>query len=80
MASLTRSSIKVNYHGNESFGYFLEQEPYARELLDAFMNSRFSVVLDLLDRNSVRSFPIYMSSDFNAYITVVSLVTCWIFI
>jgi COP9 signalosome complex subunit 1 len=50
---MTRSSIKVNYHENESFGYFLEQEPYARELLDAFMSSRFSVVLDLLDRNSV---------------------------
>ncbi|KAF8323944.1 PCI-domain-containing protein [Clavulina sp. PMI_390] len=56
LASMTRSAIKVNYHENDAFSFYLEQEPYTRELLDAFMNNQFKTVLDVLERSSNRHF------------------------
>ncbi|KZV95984.1 PCI-domain-containing protein [Exidia glandulosa HHB12029] len=36
------------------FAYYLEQEQYVRELVDAYVNSKFKTVLELLDRFSSR--------------------------
>jgi len=36
------------------FAYFLEQEQYVRELVDAYVASKFKTVLDILDRLSAR--------------------------
>lgn len=52
---MTRSAIKVNFHESETFSYFLEQEPYTRELLNAFMSNQFKAVLDILEKQSVCS-------------------------
>ena len=40
---------------NDNFGVYIEQEPYVRELLEAYMNNRFKTVLESLDRYSVRT-------------------------
>src|ERR1700733_2315984 len=53
LASMSRNSIKVNYHESDTFSYFLEQEPYTRELLSAYMNNKFKTVLDILEKQSV---------------------------
>jgi hypothetical protein len=42
---------------NNDFGVYIEQEPYVRELLDAYMASKFKAVLALLDKYSVRAPP-----------------------
>jgi COP9 signalosome complex subunit 1 len=39
---------------NNDFGVYVEQEPYVRELIDAYMGSKFKTVLELLDKFSVR--------------------------
>jgi len=39
---------------NDNFNIYLEQEPYVRELVDAYMSSRFKTVLELLERYSSR--------------------------
>lgn len=46
---------------NDHFGVYIEQEPYVRELIDAYMGSRFKTVLEILDRFSVclPSHPVY---------------------
>lgn len=36
------------------FGVYIEQEPYIRDLLDAYMSSKFKTVLELLEKFSVR--------------------------
>jgi len=54
LASMSRNSIKVNYHESDTFSYFLEQEPYTRELLSAYMNNKFKTVLDILEKQSAR--------------------------
>lgn len=59
---MPRSAIKVNYYENDGFSYFLEQEPYTRELLDAFMANKFKTVIDILDRNIVCDFIDLLSS------------------
>jgi COP9 signalosome complex subunit 1 len=41
---------------NNDFGVYVEQEPYIRELLDAYVSSKFKIVLELLDKFSVRDF------------------------
>lgn len=41
---------------SETFAYYLEQEPYIREILDAYMSSKFKTVLDLLERYSSRHY------------------------
>ena len=35
------------------FGAYVEQEPYVRELIEAYMASKFKVVLEVLGRYSV---------------------------
>ncbi|KAG9000792.1 hypothetical protein FRB94_005172 [Tulasnella sp. JGI-2019a] len=54
LASLPRSAIKAAVVENETFSYYLEQEPYIRDILDAYMASKFKDVLFLLDRFSNR--------------------------
>jgi COP9 signalosome complex subunit 1 len=54
LASLSRSAIKASVIESDTFGYFLEQEPYMRELIDAYMSSRFKTVLELLEKYSTR--------------------------
>jgi len=41
---------------SDAFAYYLEQEPYIREILDAYMSSKFKTVLDLLERYSSRHY------------------------
>lgn len=64
LASLSRSAIKAAVVENDTFSFYLEQEPYIREILDAYMASKFKDVLYLLDRYSVRVFPSLSSSSF----------------
>ncbi|EIN14655.1 hypothetical protein PUNSTDRAFT_56670 [Punctularia strigosozonata HHB-11173 SS5] len=54
LASLSRGAIKAQVLDNDNFGVYIEQEPYVRELLEAWMHSRFKTVLDLLERYSTR--------------------------
>ena len=39
---------------NDNFGMYIEQEPYVRELIEAYINNRFKTVLEILERYSVR--------------------------
>lgn len=50
---MSRSAIKVNYHESDTFSYFLEQEPLARDLLNSFVENKFKDVLEILDKQSV---------------------------
>ena len=56
LATFQRSTIKSKILENSIFGSYIEQEPYMRELIEAYMNSNFKVVLELLSRYSVRLF------------------------
>ena len=47
--------LKIQLEASKHFSDYLEQEPYVRELLNAYMSSNFKTVLDLLTRYSVRS-------------------------
>jgi len=40
---------------NDSFSIYIEYEPHVRELVEAYMASKFSTVLELLERYSVGS-------------------------
>ncbi len=62
MASLSRGAFKARVLDNPSFGVYIEQEPYLRELIEAYMASKFQTVLDLLSRYSVRSFSLVLHS------------------
>lgn len=53
LASFQRSSIKARVLENSIFGAYIEQEPYIRELIEAYMKSNFKVVLEVLTRYSV---------------------------
>lgn len=53
LATLPRSAIKAAVVDSETFTMFIEQEQYVREILDAYMSSKFKAVLDILERNSV---------------------------
>ena len=53
LASMTRGAIKVQLLDNPVFGLYIEQEPYIRELLEAYINSNFKTALELLSRYSV---------------------------
>ncbi len=57
MASLSRSAFKAQVIDNPSFGVYIEQEPYLRELIEAYMASKFQTVLEILQRFSVREHP-----------------------
>ena len=53
---MSRGTLKTQLESSKHFGDYLEQEPYVRELLNAYMSSNFKTVLDLLTRYSVRSY------------------------
>ena len=55
MATLTRGAIKAQLLESETFTVYLEQEPYVRELVNAYIASKFKDVLELLEKYSVRS-------------------------
>ncbi|KAF8893072.1 26S proteasome subunit RPN7-domain-containing protein [Infundibulicybe gibba] len=54
LATFPRSSLKTEVLDNANFGGYIEQEPYIRELLEAYMGSNFKAVLELLSRYSTR--------------------------
>ncbi|KAI6019127.1 26S proteasome subunit RPN7-domain-containing protein [Pisolithus marmoratus] len=54
LASLSRSFVKAQLVDNPTFATYIEQEPYVRELVQAYMASDFKKVLDILSRNSIR--------------------------
>ena len=56
LATFQRSAIKSRILENPIFGAYIEQEPYIRELIEAYMNSNFKIVLEILSRYSVRFF------------------------
>ena len=53
MCSSDLAAIKSQLLGSESFSIYVEYEPHVRELVEAYMASKFSTVLDLLERHSV---------------------------
>lgn len=53
LACFTRNALKARVLDNDTFGVYIEQEPYVRELLDAYMASKFKTVLELLEKFSV---------------------------
>lgn len=54
LATYPRTAIKAQVLDNDGFGIYIEQEPYVRELVEAYMASKFSTVLELLDRYQPR--------------------------
>lgn len=54
LATFPRASIKAKLLESASFTMFIEQEGYVRDLIQAYLNSNFRVVLELLDRHSTR--------------------------
>ncbi|KAI5121928.1 hypothetical protein M0805_000257 [Coniferiporia weirii] len=63
LATLSRRAIKAQLLENDVFSIYLEQEPYVRELVNAYMSSRFKTVLELLDKYSPRHYlDIHLSS------------------
>ena len=53
LATFQRSSIRSQLLDNANFGMYIEQEPYVRELIEAYINNRFKTVLEILERYSV---------------------------
>lgn len=51
---MSRGAIKAQLLDNAVFGVYIEQEPYVRELLEAYINSNFKTTLELLSKYSVR--------------------------
>jgi len=47
---------------NSIFGVYIEQEPYVRELIEAYMGSNFKSVLELLSQYSVCMLPLIFQS------------------
>jgi hypothetical protein len=56
LSSLSRNAIKAQILENSVFGAYIEQEPYIRELIEAYMGSDFKRSLEILARYSVRVF------------------------
>ncbi|PCH37462.1 PCI-domain-containing protein [Wolfiporia cocos MD-104 SS10] len=54
LATFTRPTIRTQVLDNDTFGVYIEQEPYVREILEAYMGNRFKTVLELLERYSTR--------------------------
>ncbi|KAJ7253017.1 26S proteasome subunit RPN7-domain-containing protein [Mycena haematopus] len=62
LATLPRSALKTQILENSTFGVYVEQEPYVRELVEAYLSSNFKTVLELLNRYSSRhSLDIYLA-------------------
>ena len=68
LATFQRSTIKSKILENSIFGSYIEQEPYMRELIEAYMNSNFKVVLELLSRYSVCSFSTPLSHRIDDFV------------
>lgn len=51
---MTRGTITVQLLQNDAFAIYLEHEPYIRNLVTAYMGSKFKNVLDLLEKYLVR--------------------------
>ncbi|KAF5350711.1 hypothetical protein D9756_008566 [Leucocoprinus leucothites] len=56
LAAMSRSAIKAQLLDNAVFGLYIEQEPYIRELLEAYINSNFKTALELLSKYSTRHY------------------------
>ncbi|KAH6877424.1 G protein pathway suppressor 1 [Coprinopsis sp. MPI-PUGE-AT-0042] len=56
LATFPRASIKSRLLENTNFTLYMEHEPYIRDLIQAYMNSNFKVVLELLNRYSTRHY------------------------
>ncbi|KAF8523719.1 G protein pathway suppressor 1 [Hysterangium stoloniferum] len=56
LASLSRSAIKANVIESQIFSGYMEHEPYVREMIEAYMNSKFKTVLEILERFSSRHY------------------------
>ncbi|KAJ7178076.1 26S proteasome subunit RPN7-domain-containing protein [Mycena filopes] len=54
LATFKRSALKTEILENSTFGVYIEQEPYVRELVEAYLSSNFKTVLELLSRYSAR--------------------------
>ncbi|KAJ3478810.1 hypothetical protein NLI96_g9502 [Meripilus lineatus] len=54
LATFHRSVIKAQLLDNDNFSVYMEQEPYVREIITAYLSSRFNVVLENLERFSTR--------------------------
>ncbi|KAF9045267.1 G protein pathway suppressor 1 [Panaeolus papilionaceus] len=72
LATFSRATIKSKILENSIFGVYVEQEPYIRELLEAYMNSNFKVVLELLNRYSTRHYiDVHLSQHVNELTTLI---------
>lgn len=56
VASLTRSAFKSQIQDSTTFSVYIEQEPYVRELIEAYLGSNFKSVLEVLARYKVCPF------------------------
>jgi COP9 signalosome complex subunit 1 len=56
LASLSRSAIKTQLLRNPVFSAYIEQEPYVRDVIQAYMSSDFKTTLDILSRYSTRHY------------------------
>ncbi|KAH9929081.1 PCI-domain-containing protein [Epithele typhae] len=56
LATFTRGAIRAQILDNDNFGLYIEQEPYVRELIEAYLTNRFKTMLDLLERYSTRHY------------------------
>ncbi|EIW74550.1 G protein pathway suppressor 1 [Coniophora puteana RWD-64-598 SS2] len=54
LATLSRGAIKVQLLENSVFSVYIEQEPYVRDLVHAYMTNDFKSVLEILSRYSTR--------------------------
>ena len=57
LATLNRGAINAQLLQSDTFSIYLEHEPYVRELLSAYMSSKFKIVLELLEKYSVSACP-----------------------
>ena len=57
LSTFSRQQIRSQILDNDNFGVYIEQEPYVRELLESYMGNRFKLMLEILERYSVRTLP-----------------------
>ncbi|KAJ7692476.1 hypothetical protein B0H17DRAFT_1200526 [Mycena rosella] len=50
LASLPCSAVKTQILENSTLGVYVEQEPYVRKLIEAYLNSNFKTMFKLLNR------------------------------
>jgi len=72
LATFSRGAIRAQVLDNDKFGPYIEQEPYVRQLLDAYMGNRFKDVLEILDRYSTRHYiDIHLSQHVPKLVTLI---------